>query len=183
MIFAFIMVFCLTLFLQYRKVLSRRVWTVVVVLACVSSLVVAFVSLWNVWTPYPTSWDLGHSCNGEFDGFFPWSRLSYPLCLSVYHTPFNQLTFDRLSGVAQGQVRFSIFLANAKAVEVNGTFGYPYFIMGFMPLSYHIDFPFFSSAERFFVFLLTLFALFNIVGALLGVTLANMLYKRLQNRT
>jgi hypothetical protein len=164
-------------FLQWRKTFGRRVWTVVVVLACMFSLFLAFVSLWNVWTPYPTSWDLGQSYDGEFEGFFPWSKLSYPLYLNVYHTPFNQLTFDQLSGTAHGQVRFSIFLANAKTIEVNGTFWYIYAVMGPEPLYYHIDFPLSSYAEPFFVFLLTLFTFFNIVGASLGIILARILHK------
>lgn len=163
-------------FLYWRKAFTRRFWTVTIVLVSIFSLFIAFVSVWSVWTPYPTSWDLGNY-GGEFGGFFPWSKLSYPICLSVYHTPFDQLTFDQLNRIAYGQVRFNIFLATAKTLQVNGTFDYFYAVMGPMPLYYHIDFPLFSSAENFFIFLVALFTFFNIFVASLGIILARTLQK------
>ncbi len=177
MLLAFAIFFVFTFaFLWWRKTFRRRVWTVVVVLACVLSLFFAYVSVSSVWTPHPLSSDVFREQNalGEYEGVFPWSRLSYPLYLNVYHTPFDQLTF--ISPYAYGQVRFSMFFASAKILAVNGTFFYRAYIMGPMPVYYNIDFLF-SYSRDFFYFLLVMFTFFNIIGALLGIILARTLHK------
>ena len=177
MLLAFAIFFVFTfVFLWWKKAFSRRVWTVVVVLACVLSLFFAYVSVSGVWTPHPLSSDVFREQNalGEYEGMFPWSRLSYPLYLNVYHTPFNQLTL--VYPHFYEQVRFSIFFASAKILVVNGTFLYRAYIMGPMPVSYIIDFLF-SNSRDFFYFLLVTFTFFNIIGALLGIILAKTLHK------
>jgi len=163
-------------FLWWRKVFRRRVWMVVVVLAFVLSLFLAYVSVSSVWTPHPLSSDVFPERNApsEYEGVFPWSRLSYPLYLNVYHTPFDQLTW--VYPLAYGQVRFSMFFASAKILVVNGTFSYLAYAMGPMPLSYNIDFLF-SHSRDFFYFLLAMVTFFNIIGSLLGIILAKTLHK------
>jgi len=163
-------------FLSWRKAFRRSVWTIVVVLACVLSLLFAYVSVSGVWVPHPLSDDVFREQNafGEYEGVFPWSRLSYPLYLNVYHTPFHQLTFRESFGF--GQVYFSVYFANVKVIGANGTFSYFAGVMGPMPLHYKIDFLFSDSLE-FFDFLIALFTFFNIIGALLGIILAKTLHK------
>ena len=60
---------------------------------------------------------------------------------------------------------------------VYGTFSYYAYAMGPMPLSYKIDFLF-SDSPEFFDFQLALFTFLNIIGALLGIILANMLQRK-----
>lgn len=179
MLLAFVVLFVFTfIFLKCKKAFGRRIWTVFIVLACVLSLFFAYVSVSSVWTPEPLSNDVfrGQNALGENEGAFPWSKLSYPLYLIVYHTPFEQLTFE--SPFAYGQVRLSMFFANAKTLAVNGTFSYRTNVIGSMPLFYVIDFLF-SYSYDFFCFLLAIVTLFNIFGALLGIISAKALHKNI----
>jgi hypothetical protein len=173
MLLAFVLVVCFTLpFWLWRRKFSRIDWAVVVAFASVVSLLLAFFSIWSVWTPYITNWDFH---DGEFNGYFPWSKLSYPLHLSVYHTPFIHLLYDGVS--ISGNASFTILIANAKVMKVNGTFNFlPVF--GRVPLSYSLNFPLFNNKETFFIFLLTLFTILNMIGALVGIALANTLAKK-----
>jgi hypothetical protein len=180
--FAIFLVFTFAL-LKRRKVFGRRDWAVTIVLVCVISLFIAYVSLSTVWVPKPLSLDVlaaGRNSLGESEGAFPWSKLSYPLYLSVYHTPFEQLTLA--DGFAHGQVRFSIFFAGVKILAVNGTFSYFAWVYGSMPLYYSIDFLF-SNSYDFFCFLLFTFTYFNIVGALLGIISARALHEAVSMRS
>jgi len=173
MLLAFVLVVCFTLpFLLWKQMLDRREWAIIVAFVSLLSLLLSFISVWSVWTPYVTNLDFH---GGEFDGYLPWSKLSYPFYLSVYHTPFIRLLYDGM--YITGDVSFSIFLTNAKAMEVNGTFSYPP-VFGRAPLSYSLNFPLFNSGETFFTFLLTLFTFFNIIGAMLGILLAYTLAKK-----
>lgn len=167
MLLALVLTFCFTLpFWFWRKKFSRRNWAVVIVFAFLVSLLLAFISIWSVWTPYVTNLDFH---GGEFDGYSPWAKLSYPMYLCVYHTPFIRLLYDGRS--ISGNVSFTIFITNAKIIEVNGTFSYPP-VLGEVPLSYSLNFPLFNDGKTFFIFLLTLFATFNIIGALVGIAIA-----------
>jgi len=115
MLLAFVLFFVFTFaFLQWRKTFGRNVYTAAVVLACAFSLFLAYVSVSNVWIPHPLSDYVFSEQNalGEYEGVFPWSRLSYPLYLNVYHTPFEQLTL--IGSYGRGQACFSIFLQPRK---------------------------------------------------------------------
>jgi hypothetical protein len=167
------LVICFTLLFQsWRRKLNRKGWAVIAIFAFSVSVILASVSVWSVWTPYTTNWNFH---GGESDGIFPLSKLSYPLCLSVYHTPFIHLLYDGMH--ISGDVSFSFFLMNAKVTVINGTFSYPP-VFGEVQLSYSIDFPLFNNGETFFIFLLSLFTIFNMIGALIGIALANILPKK-----
>jgi hypothetical protein len=172
MLLTFAVALCLTLpFLLRRVALRRRVWAGVSVLALSASLVLSFVSVWSVWTPYVTSRDLH---DGEFEGCFPLSKLSYPLYLSVYHTPSALLLYDGLS--VSGNVSFSAFLASFRLLKVEGGFSYSA-IFGWSRLQYSLDFPFFNDGPTFFLFILAFFTVLNAAGAALGILLAYALAK------
>jgi hypothetical protein len=177
MLIAFVLTFCLALPLGFwRRKFSGRSWTIIVALALMLSLLLAFLSVWSVWTPYVTNWSFH---GGEYEGEPPWCKLSYPLHLNVYHTPFARLLYDGRS--ISGDASFSIFLFNAKMLEVNGTFTYPP-VFGEVPLGYSLNFPFFNNGEKFFIFLLAAFTLLNFVASLLGVALTYVALKRLGKR-
>lgn len=174
MLLSFVLTFCFALsFWLWRKKLSRRNFSLVVTFAFLVSLLLGFITIWSVWTPYVTNLDFH---GDEFDGYFPWSKLSYPLHLSVYHTPFALLLYD--GSYISGNVSFAILVANAKVMKVDGTFRYPP-VFGRVPLPYSLNFPFFDSGEKFFIFLLILFTVFNIIGALIGIASAYTIIKRL----
>jgi hypothetical protein len=170
MILSFVMFLFFTFaFLFNGRLVRKKVWTVIVVLVCMLSLFLAWVSVSSAWTPDPTSYELKF---GETEGVFPWAKLSYPLYLSVYH---SQTTW--IDPVAQGQVQINVFFVNAKITGANGTFWFYGGVFGFMPVYYQFDFIF-SNPDTFFDFLLALFTLFNIVGALLGIAVAKMIRRR-----
>jgi hypothetical protein len=174
MLLAFALVFCFTLpFWLWRKEFSRRNWLVVVAFAFFVSLLLACASIWSVLKPNASNVDFH---DGEFDGYFPLSKLSYPIYMSVYHTPFERLLYDGI--FLSGNVSFTIFITNAKVMEVNGTFHYEHFELTRIPLFYSLDFPLFNDLQRFFLFLLILFTLFNVMGALIGIVSAHTLVKR-----
>ncbi len=173
MLLVLILVVCFTLpFRLWRKKFSRRNWVVVVTFAFLVSFLLAFVSIWNVWTPYLGSMD--YRARALSEGYFPQSKLSYPLYLKVYHTPFEHRQFD--GRFISGNVSFSVLIADAKVMEVDGTFFYP-FVFGSMPLVYSLNFPI-RNQEAFFIFLLISFTLFNVMGALIGIVSAHTLVKR-----
>jgi len=164
--------------LEWKKGFSRIVWAAIIVLAITISLAVANASVSNVWIPVPlnTNVYVRQNALGEDEGTFPWSKFSYPLSLNVHHTPFNQLT---LNGTCNyGEVCFKAFLANLNIFQVNGTFSYQAGFFMPMPLQYNINFTY-SDPYEFFHFLVAVFALFNFVGALLGIILAYALRKRI----
>jgi len=170
---AFVLIVCFVLpFSFLRKTFSRRDWAVVVAFTFLLSFFLAFISIWSVWALGVTNWDFHR---GEFDGFFPWSKLSYPLHLSTYHELYAQIALRGMP--VTGSVSFGIFLLNVKVIEVNGMFSYPR-VSGRVPLFYYLDFPVFNVGQTFFIFLLILFTFFNIIGALLGTALAYTLAKK-----
>jgi len=174
MLLALILVVCFTLpFRLWRKKFSRRNWVVVVTFAFLVSLLLAFVSIWNVWTPYLGSMDYRILFNTS-EGYFPQSKLSYPLYLKVCHTPFEHRQFD--GRFISGNVSFSVLIADAKVMEVDGTFFYR-FVFGSTPLHYSLNFLI-RNQESFFIFLLILLTLFNIMGALIGIVSTHTLVKR-----
>jgi len=173
MIVTFALTACFSfLFWLRRKMFNRKDWTVVVAFSFLVSLVLAFISVWNVWTPYVTNLTFH---GGDFDGCFPWSSFSYPLHLSVYHTPFIQLLYNGMQ--VSGNASFTLFLVNLNVIKVDGEFTFAP-VYGEVPLHYSLNFPLFNSGERFVIFLLTLFALFNLVGAALGILITSKLLKR-----
>lgn len=180
LIACFIVPFCL-----WHKAFSRRDWGIAIALAFALSLFLAYVSIISIWTPRFSNTDLD-SNEGISDGHSVWSRLSYPLRLKVYHTPYDRLLFDPPS--PSGNVSFNIIIVEAKASEINGTFYVSRFPTT-LPLEYSLDFPLFTNMygflikEQFFTFLVMLFMLFNVVGALVGAfmtyTLVNILSARM----
>ncbi len=174
MFLAFAMALSLgTLFSKGWKGLRKRQWVAVAVLACLISLFLAWVSVSSAWTPHPMDYELKL---GETEGVFPWAKLSYPLYLSVYHSNATWIGM-----VAYGQVHVNVLFANAKIIGANGTFLiYHGEVFGFSPVYYHFDFIF-SNPDAFFDFLFVLLALFNIIGALLGIALARIILARSKN--
>lgn len=169
-VFAFTIPLC-------RGPFRKKSWTTALVLALVFSLFLAFFSVSSVWIPYGLSDNVLHQQNqlGEYAGTFPWSELSYPLTLSVYHTPFENLTLIYYE--AYGNASFSTLFAGTYILRTSGTYWYFYAVMGPMPLHYNINFVF-SDPLQFFHYLLVLFTLFNFAGALLGISLAYMIERR-----
>jgi hypothetical protein len=159
-------------FLLRRVTFSRKIWAEVSALALSASLVLSFISIWSVWTPYISNEDFH---GGEFEGYFPFSKLSYPLYLSVYHTPFAQLLYDGMS--ISGNASFSTFLTSFKVLEVGGRFSYSP-IYGRSHLQYSLDFPLFNNGATFFLFMLAFFTVLNTVGAALGILLTYALAKK-----
>jgi hypothetical protein len=173
----FVLFFVSTLaFLPTKGGGSRKAWILVIVLACILSLLLAYVSVMSVWTPNPTQVDIFKEQNalGEYEGVFPWAKLSYPCYLNVYHTPGRLLQFNTTTGINQGQAHFNIFFANAKTITFNGTYWYYFMYLGPMPFHYKIDFIF-SDSETFYDFLIVLFTLFNVIGALFGILMGTAL--------
>jgi hypothetical protein len=180
MLLSFFTFFAITFaVLRLEKALSKKEWTIFIVLACLTSLLIAYVSVTSVWVPHPLSDTVFRQQNalGEYEGMFPFSKLSYPLYLRLYHTPFISLLFEE-NGTAHGQVYFSLFLADAKIIGVSGVFWYFYQVMGSMPFYYKIDFLF-SDSPEFFSFLVALYTFFNAIGALLGIILARTLHEKI----
>ncbi len=163
--------------LHWRRTFGKRGWITALVLALVFSLFLAYFSVSSAWIPHGLSADVFHQQNelGQYAGTFPWSKLSYPLSLSVYHTPFENLTLEY--PYAHGQVRFSTLFAGTDILRTKGMYWYYYPVFGAMPLQYDINFPF-SEPLQFFGYLLVFFTLFNFVGALLGISLAYAIEKR-----
>jgi hypothetical protein len=163
--------------LRWRRTVGDKDWITALVLALVLSLFLAHFSVSSVWIPHGLSDDVFHQQSelGEYAGTFPLSRLSYPFSLSVYHTPFKNLTSQY--PYMYGEVQFSTLFACTGVLHTKGTFGYFYPVMGPMPLQYDINFPF-SEPLQFFSYLLVFFTIFNYVGALLGLSLAYAIEKR-----
>jgi len=149
---------------------------VTIVLAVVFSLFVAYSSVSSVWVPHQLSDNVFHEENalGQYQGMFPWSKLSYPFFMSVYHTPFSQLTFQ--GSYAFGRARFTVFFANFGVFQIDGTFFYVVIIYGAAPLHYNMDYGF--SDESLFDFLVVFYTFVNIIGAFIGVIIARTLYRK-----
>jgi len=160
----------------WKRAFGKRAWTIFIVLICIVSSLIAYVSIASVWTPHPLSDDVFHQQNalGEYEGVSPFSKLSFPLYLKAYHSPFASLLFEE-NGTAYGQATFSIYLINRKVIDVSGVFSYFYMVMGPMPLNYKIDS---IDSPTFFALLIALFTLANIVGALPGIILAKTTLKK-----
>lgn len=155
------------LFLAKR--MGWKKWTMLIVLMLTVSFAFAYVSVSNVWTPTATNFTVRA---GERGGSFPWSKLSYPIFMTVEHY-FNQEN----RGVVTGDVFFNIFLAWSRIFVVNGQFHYPGGFYGEFRLSYSLDFPFFT-ASTFYAFIIALFTALNFIGGLLGFALAYILSRK-----
>ena len=112
----------------------------VVLLTLVSSVIFAYTSVSSVWVPNQLSNTVFHQQDalGKYEGTIPYAKLSYPLYLNVYHTPFNQLTFEE-RGTAHGEVRLTMYFAGARIFRVNGAFQYLYAVHGPTPLHYKLS--------------------------------------------
>jgi len=177
MLASFLALFVFTLvFIPKKEKLNSKIWVLIIVPAIMLSLLPAYVSVTSVWRPHQMQDDIFRKQNalGEYEGVFPWAKLSYPFYLNVFHSPANQWVED--GRYVDGQVQFSIFIANLRVTAVNGTFWF-LMIEGPTPLHYTLDFIF-SDPETFYVFLIVLFTIFNIIGALLGIVFAKALRAR-----
>jgi hypothetical protein len=168
MLLAFIITLYVTQRFLWRKTAStREVWAKVSALTILASLALSFLSICSVWTPYISNMSVH---DGEFNGLLPFSKLSYPMYLTVYHTPLNLRLFD--GGSLSGNASFRILLTDFKVMEVRGSFGYAA-IYGRSHLVYSLDFPAFNNGLVFFLFMLALFTVQNIIGTVLGILLAH----------
>jgi hypothetical protein len=178
MILPFAVFFGFTFALLPKKGARRIFWVMALILTCISSCLLAYVSISSTWTPHP--WTFAHFdrvLDSRFDkteGVFPWAKLSYPLYLSVYH---SNATWIDYPSVARGQVQVNVLFANVKIFGVNGTYSTYDGWWGKTPVYYHFDFIF-SDPDAFFDFLVVLLTLFNIIGALLGMVSAKALRAR-----
>jgi len=174
MILPFAVFFGFAFALLPKKRARRIFWVMVLILACIFSCLLAYASVTSVWRPYQMQDDVAL---GEYEGVFPWAKLSYPFYLNVFHSPVDQWWDD--GRYIYGQARFSIFIANLKVTEADGTFWFR-MIEGPAPLHYSIDVIFLSDPETFYVFLIILFTILNIIGALLGIVFAKTLRARVR---
>lgn len=139
-----------------------------IVLVLLVSFIFAYVSVSDVWTPAITSFTVRA---GERSGSFPWSKLSYPISMSVEHY-FNRYTGRGYTGT----VYFNVFLAWTRIITVNGQFYYPA-VYGEVRLSYSLNSPFFT-ASTFYAFIVALLTMLNFIGDLLGFALAHILSRK-----
>jgi len=144
------------------------------VITIVFCFLVALASIMSVWTAHPLSDDVfsWQDSTGLYRGIYPWSQFSYPLALTVYHTPLDHLTIDQYE--AHGKAMFKIVLAGTSVIQINGNFTYLYYVIGPMPLNYQID-SVFSNSDSFFWSLVALFTVINFATALVGIALAKLL--------
>jgi hypothetical protein len=165
-------------FLGLKKAFGSRVWLMIVLLTLVSSVILAYTSVSSVWVPNQLSDTVFHQQDalGEYEGTFPYAKLSHPLYLNVYHTPFDQLTFEERR-TAHGEVRLTMYFAGVRIFRVDGVFQYFYAVHGPTPLHYRLDFPLTGSPE-FFGFLLALFFFFNVAGPFIAALLGWILHRR-----
>lgn len=120
---------------------------------------------------------------GEYEGVFPWAKLSYPFSLSVFHElppldgdnlPQNDIRYQ----YEYGQVQFSILIANLRTIIFNGTYWFEP-VRGWTPMHYKI-YSTFSNPDAFYDFLIVLFTILNATGALLGFVVAKTSQARLR---
>jgi hypothetical protein len=168
MILAFLVPVVLFLFVLFaKKKLLRGHWVILFSVGLVFALLLSFVSVWSVWNPNELSLSLPQY--GNYSGV---SAVSYPLWMNFYVTPARQRIVEDDEVVAN--VSFSVYVANEKVMETNGTLRYVA-VFGSVPVEYELESPFHSDAAAFFDFLLLLFGLFNIVGFALGMLLCYIL--------
>jgi len=176
MILAFITpLILLAILLSAKKKLLRKHWYMLFSLGFVLTFLVSFVSVWSAWNPYALS---GYLQEGNNSGA---SGLSYPLQMNVYLAPLTDQ-----GKLIVGNVSFDVLIANEKLLETNGTLSYDLIttLLGHSgPVSYQLGPPFFSDAIGFFGFLLFLFTMFNMATFALGLILAYVVSKHLQQRS
>jgi hypothetical protein len=144
-------------------------------LGFVLTFLVSFVSVWSAWNPYALSNSLH---DGNYSGA---SGLSYPLQMKVYLAPLTDQ-----GNLIEGNVSFDVLIANEKLLETNGTLSYDLIntLKGASgPVNYQLGPPFFSDPISFFSFLLFLFTLSNMAGFALGLILAYVISKHLQQKS
>jgi hypothetical protein len=173
MIWIFFVVLIVTFsFLVWKKTVGRKTWMAIIVLAMLFSLFVAYISVSNIWTPDPLNDNVYREQNesGKFSGTLPWSHCSYPLTLTVFHTPFQQVTKNQY--YAYGNAEFIISFANLSLIQVKGNYTYNNWVMGPAPLHYQID-SIFSNSLEFFWSLVALFTVFNFLAGIVAIIIAN----------
>ena len=158
-----------------KKKLLRRHWYILFSIGLIFALLLSFISVWSVWSPYVLSLSLP---NGNYSGA---SAVSYPLWMNIDVTP-GILRNDEVVG----NVSFSVFIANGKVLEINGAFGsvpsYDAVPWG-LPVNYELGAPFFSNAIAFFSFLVLLFTLFNVLGFTLGMILCYIVSRMVESKS
>jgi hypothetical protein len=191
MILAFFLVVLFTSLLWFRrKIFDRKYWLIGVTLAVIVSIFLAFISVRFEWRPDIISYDIPNHPIYQFSTSL-WknemvSKLSYPLFLNVYHTPDNLLWQCHIHSRC-GNASFQIFLATKKVGEVKGIFKY-LDVPGMSSVVYDLDFPLFKTESdtlnkpHFFVFLVSIFTLFNLIGGLGGVVFTRTLIPWLKTK-
>jgi hypothetical protein len=183
MIWVFLVVLVVTsaVFL-WKKAVGRKTWVALVLFAILFSFVAAYISVSNVWTPSPLSDDVfrAQDKHGNFNGTLPLSQLSYPISLTVFHTPFQQVTLDQNGYYAHGKAEFNVTFTNFNFLQVNGNYSYLYPIMGPSPLIYEID-SVFNNGPEFFGSLVALFTVFNCFAAFAAIILATVSKRTLEH--
>lgn len=157
----------------------RRHWYALFFIGLIFALLLSFVSVWSVWNPYLPGQSLH---NGNYSGA---SAVSYPLWMNMHVATVSLYTPAGAEVV--GNVSFSLFIADVKVFQTNGTLQYASFGLLLTHVWYHVNYeldaPFFSNAIAFFSFLLFLFTLFNISGFTLGMILCYIASRALKSKS
>jgi hypothetical protein len=162
-----------------KKKLLRRHWYILFSIGLIFALLLSSVSVWSVWNPYALS---GSLHIGNYQGA---SALSYPLWMNTYVVTVTLFRSPGGEGVV-ANVTFSVFIANVKLLQTNGTLSYGWvgiFYPGGVPVHYELGWPFFSNTTAFFSFLLLLFSLFNLLGFTLGMILCYVVSRALKSKS
>jgi len=156
---------------------GKIVWVEMIILAFVLSYFFAYYSVSSVWVPNQLTDNVYRKEEQGLEvyrGTFPLSELSYPFSLGVHHLS-KQEWF--VNNYGYGQVVFSIFFVNLDVFQINGTYSY-LAVLGPYPLSYKMNFLF-SDPTDFFNFLVSIYALINFVGALLGTFFGRIIQRKI----
>jgi hypothetical protein len=130
------------------------------VFACLMAFV-AFSSVGSVWMP--RSWPEQENSIAGYQGIFPFSKLLYPFYLTIYYSQHDPMS-------SFGQVHLGVFFANMKVGDISGA--YQFRMYGAPDYTFNF---FISNQFDLFTFLLGVFGLLDICGALLGVVAARVL--------
>jgi hypothetical protein len=94
-----------------------------------------------------------------------------------------------------GNISFSVFIANVRVLQTNGTLSYAMMLLPAggtpvnvtfpfnVPVHYEFGAPFFSNTTAFFGFLVLLFSLFNVLGFTLGMILCYIVSRMIESKS
>jgi hypothetical protein len=169
-----------------KKKLLRRHWYILFSIGLIFALLLSFVSVWSVWSLWNPYASIASLPSGNYSGT---SAVSYPLSMNMHVV--NVLLYNTSVGWNEvvRNVSFSVFIANVKVLQGNGTSSYyvgsPLMLKRIPTKSVNYEFgaPFFSNIIAFLSFLQLLFTLFNIVGFMLGMILCYVVSRMIESKS